>query len=61
MEHKYLCLQYFELIENTLNRNVNSNLYVYFILIDRLDVDINSLTIKVKKYSKTLNEALFLY
>jgi len=61
MEHKHLCLEYFRLIENTLNTDVNSNLYIYFILIDRIDLDLNSLTIKVKDYSRTLSEALLLY
>ena len=61
MEHKYLCLEYFQLIRNTLNTDLNSDLYIYFILIDRIDLDINSLAIKVKKYSRTLNEALLLY
>ena len=61
MEHKHLCLEYFRLIENTLNTDVNSNLYIYFILIDRIDLDLNSLTIKAKDYSRTLSEALLLY
>ena len=61
MEHKYLCLKYFQLIENTVNTDVNSNLYIYSILIDRIDLDIDSLAMKVKECSRTLSQSLLLY
>ena len=61
VEHKYLCLEYFQLIENTLNKSLHSSLYIYFILIDRLDLDINALTLEVQRHSGALSEALLLY
>ena len=56
-----MCLKYFQLIESALHREIDSNLYIYIILIDRLDVDINPLILKIKKYSDMLYEALYLY
>ena len=61
IQHKYLCLKYFQLIESALHREIDSNLYIYIILIDRLDLDINPLILKIKKYSDILYEALYLY
>ncbi len=60
-KQKYICLQHFSLIEKTLNKEIDSDLSVYIIIIDRLGLNINPLMLKVKKCSVALYDALFLY
>ncbi len=60
-EQKYLCFEYFNLIEKTFDKQIDSNLYIYIIIIDRLNLDIDSLISKVKNQSKSLYKPLFLY
>ena len=43
IETKYLILQYFELIEKTLKTSIDSNLYIYIIVLHGIHLDINSL------------------
>ena len=60
-EQKYICLEYFYLLEKTLDKQIDSNLYIYIIIIDRLNLNVDSLISKVKKQSEPLYKSLFLY
>ena len=60
VEFKYLTLKYFQLIEKTLRSSVDSNLYVYMIVIHGLDLDLENLLGELDN-KNTAYDALYLY
>ena len=60
IESKYLFLQYFELMEKTLKTSIDSNLYIYIIILHGLNLDISSLLNRIDT-KDPIHEGLSLY
>ena len=60
VESKYLMLKYFQLIEKTLSSRVDSNLFLYILVLHGLNLDINPLLEKINNKS-AIYTPLYLY